>query len=382
MSESAFPAASRVRSRSAGCGAAALWSFTVMWYGVVGIMAVLFYFKREPDQWGAFVVLGLFALAGLIVLGLAIAATTSAVRFRGAELELQTVPGVLGGKISGVVRVPRRVAELAPLRFRLSSWRRWSESSDDLLWEDFQPVAPPMSSGGDTVTLPFSMPVPFDCEPSSDSFYWRLGLCSLKTKSSVDYDVRVERTSQSSPEQTQVALRRSVRQAPPNVTTRIDRQSSGIDIVFPLPSWFWKWYGFVVVAAAAAFATASIVLERMTADGMPPAFRLMTYAIISGVVLFLAGFPLISLALLVRRVHADRAGLQIAYMFPARRPVHVRRDQLKDIAPKSDSSSRKYTVDFIRANDKPMIGSILYASSKEEADWIASELRRAVFGQG
>lgn len=379
MSASASPAASRARSSSAGCGAAIIWAFAIAWYGLLGTMAVIVYFKREPDSWGLFIVLAFFALAGLLVLRLAIAATTNAVRFRGAELELQTLPGVLGGTISGVVRAPRRVAELAPLRFRLSSWRRWSDSSDDLLWEDHQAIERPMINGGETVALPFSMRVPFDCEPSSKDFYWRLELYSQKTKSSVDYDVRVERTSQSSPDQTQEALRRSVRQAPPHVTSRIDRQSGVIDIVVPFPSWLWKWYGFLVVGAAAAFAIAPIVLQRMTGDGMSPLFRLIAYVIISGVVLFLAGFPLISLALLVRRVHADSAGLQISYMFPARRPVHVMRDQLKDIALKPDSSSRKYTVEFIRANDKPMIGSIMYADSKEEGEWIVSELRRAIF---
>jgi hypothetical protein len=381
MTGSAVPAAARVRTSTAGCTVVFLWCFAVMWYGVVGTMALVFYFKREPDQWGPLAFLGLFALAGLLILWLAIKATTSAVRFRGAELDLQTIPGVLGGKISGVVRAPQRVAKLAPLRFRLSSWRRFTDASDDLLWEDYQPVEHLMSSGGEMVTLPFSIRVPFDCEPTADSFYWRLELGSVKTKSSVDYEVPMARTAQSSEEQTRTALRRPVTQAPSGAAVKIDRQSGGIDVAFPLPSWFWKWYAFVVIVAVAAYGIAPIVLRRFRADGMPGSFEVMTYVVLSAIVLFLAGFPLISLALSVRRIHADRTGARIAYAFPLRRPVRVTREELKDVTLNYATSSMKYSIDFIRANGKPMIGSVMFADSKEEADWIGSELRRAIFGE-
>jgi len=385
MSESAVSfGAPRVRTSSSGCTVAFLWAFVAMWYGFIGAIALVIYFQGGPRQWGPIAVIGFFALAGLLVVSLAAMATVNAARFRGTDLALESNPGVLGGRITGALRVPQRVLRFEPLQFRVSLWRRYRKKSDDLLWETIEPVGRPMAGASDMTTLPFSIRLPYDGEETTSpgglpDFYWQLELRSAK--GSVAFDVPVARTSQSSAEQTKAVLRPSVSRAPAAATAKIDRKLNSVDVAFPLPTWVWKWYTFVVIATVAAVAVANVILQRMSADGMPESVRAMTYLAIGIVALFLGAFPLLSLALSVRRVRADRAGVEIGYALPARGPSRLNHDALKDVVTEYSNSSRKYSVDFVRADGKPVIGTVILVETKEEAEWIASELRRAIFGQ-
>jgi hypothetical protein len=70
--------------------------------------------------------------------------------------------------------------------------------------------------------------------------------------------------------------------------------------------------------------------------------------------------------------------VEIAYTFPVRRPNRVKREELEDISASYSGSAMKYFVHFTRVDGGDMTGSLLYADTKEEGDWIASELRRAL----
>src|SRR3954453_11923572 len=112
-----------------GCGAALLWALAAAWIAGVASFALLAARSEVVGSAGAWAVLAIFGLAGLFLAAMAIRATANAVRFRGASVELHTDPGVLGGKLAGVVYLRRP----APLTLTLSNWR--DDDGDDLLWE-------------------------------------------------------------------------------------------------------------------------------------------------------------------------------------------------------------------------------------------------------
>lgn len=361
----------RERMKISGWGAVILWAFALMWNAAVVAMALFVYF-HEQDRAGPLFMIGIFAFAGLILVVFAIKASSNAVRFRGTELELQANSGVLGGKIAGVMHLPERVLRGGPLQFRVSSWRREIDTSDELLWETVEPAGQPRITGTETAVLPFSIRLPFDCEATGYSggkqFYWQLTLRRESGSGFISFQVPVGMTAESSEAQTRIALRPAISREPARTTAKLRRTGNGVEVVLPLPTWFWKWYGFIVIATPAGM---------LLANKLMPEPRL-AYLGIAGVALFLSGFPLISLALTVHRVRADRAGVEIAYAFPVRGPVRVKREELKDISASYSGSAMKYFVHFLRVDGGEMIGSLLYADTKEEGDWIASELRRAL----
>ncbi|MGZ7042732.1 MAG: hypothetical protein ACXVH7_13145, partial [Thermoanaerobaculia bacterium] len=347
----------RERMKASGWGAVILWAFAVMWNGAVLTMTLVVYL-REPANTAALAVIGVFALAGLFLLAIAIKATSNAARFRGTELELQSSPGVLGGKLTGVMHLPQRVLRAGPLQFRVSSWRREDDSPDELLWEMVEPAGQPRITGAETAVLPFSIRLPFDCEATGSSggnrFYWDLMLRRESGKGFVRFEVPVARTSESSEAQTRIALRPVTSREPARTTARLHPSADGVEVVLPLPTWFWKWYGFfAIVTPLALFLTREFVGEP----------RLL-YLGISGVALFFLLFPLVSLSLTVRRVRANRSGVEIAYTFPVRRPVIVKREELADIEASYSGSAMKYFVRFIRVDGGEMTGSLLYADTK------------------
>ena len=380
---------SRRQKSSAGCGVALLWTFVIGWYGFLSIFVFVILSDRSKDATAPLAIVAIFAVAGLLVVYVAIQASANAARFRGTELELQSTPGVLGGRIAGNFRVPLHVLKLGPLDVHVGARKRYrlgDDSHSDLLWDVSERLGQPLMSGGDIATLPFSVRLPYDAEPSaiaaSVEYYWTVQLQTPGGKSFTSFEVPVARTAQSSAEQTMATLRPAVTSAPAEATAQVNRTMNGVEITLPSPSWTWKWFAFLVTATAIAIAGANIILTRMRSGGMPPIYEVMTYLAITGGVLLLTALSLASLAMYVRRIRADRAGAEFTYAFPMRRANRMVREEIKDIAATYSQSSHTYAVEFMRVDNKPILGGLLLFKSKNEADWIATELRRAIFGTG
>jgi hypothetical protein len=157
-----------IRARPS-CLVAFLWTFALLWNGILAVILGLFFFRIGlPRGIGQLAYLGfmsLFVAAGVYVLRMAIRATASAARFRGAGVELRS--GVTGGKVEGTVHVPEGDG---PLELHLRCWRRYDgDTSDDLLWETAQPAGAGYPGPAGLMAVPFSFDVPRDCEPTSDA---------------------------------------------------------------------------------------------------------------------------------------------------------------------------------------------------------------------
>jgi uncharacterized membrane protein YhaH (DUF805 family) len=142
--------------------------------------------------------------------------------------------------------------------------------------------------------------------------------------------------------------------------------------------WVWKWWLIVVVVGAGSVIAAKRLLPGFRAGGMPISWAINICLGIAVVVLLLTSYVLLSLALTVRRLRADRSGLEITYGFVGRRPVRVAREQLKDITASYAQASTQSMVNLVGADGAAMFGSLILVKTKPEADWIATELRRAL----
>jgi hypothetical protein len=380
MSDSAVPTgAPRREKSSAGCGLALIWAFALFWYGLLAIVSFAFLHTNRHVEPGLYAMLGVFGAAGLFLVVVAVRTTRDAFRFRGLELDLQPSLGVLGGKIHGVFRVSRRILRLAPLDARIVVYRRRRGSHrgpDEPLWESSDH---PLMTRADGLTMPFSIDLPYDAEPTSYDFYWNVELRARGRKSSFGFDVPVERTAESSEAQTMATLRPAVTTAPERSDIKLTRGLNGIEIELPSPTWAWKWWVFVVIVGVVGTVAANVVLAPMREEGMPLPFVIAVYAGIAVVVLFLAACILFSLAFTVRRIRVDRSRIEIGYAL-GRKSTHAARAEVQDVTASYAQSSLRYNVVVTRTNGMPMLGSVVSLKTKREADWIATEVRRALLG--
>ena len=318
----------RVTSGS-GCGAALLWALALGWCTFVAALMT----RADAIVPGAWIALAIFALAGLYLVALAIRATASASRFRGAAIELLTDPGVLGGKLEGVVHLRANT----PAQLTLSNWNQ-NNDEESLLWE----------SPARTVEGAFSFDVPFDCQPTSSGATWRLVLAD--DSHAVSFTVPVMQTAASSPAQTQRALRAARYDAPAVTKVKVEHGYAGTTVRLPLPSWLWHWYAFAVLVGAAAY------LYSMIEIG-------------GAVVIVLSVIPLPTLAMTVRRIDAGPGGLTLRYVLP-----RATRLAPADVGAAYDNGALHYELTFGGAVRS---WTIITLRSRAEAEWVAYELRLA-----
>jgi len=329
-----------------GCGAALLWILAGGW--IVAISGFAWIAARSEIAPAAWAVLAIFALAGLWLAAMAIRATANAMHFRGASVELHTDPGVLGGRLAGVLHLRRP----EPLRLTLSNWHY--DDSDDLIWESM-----PLPLDAGALDLPFSFDVPFDCEPTSGTASWRLLLESRDGAHGQSVPVPVAQTAASSPAQTRQALRAATYDAPAETKVQVER-GAGTTVRLPLPSWVRLWYTLVVVVAAMGVGAAIIWPEdAATIHGI---------AILITIVL--CAIPLPALAMTVRRIDADWRGLTLRYAMLRR----AKSLPASDVGAAYAYGALHYELTFSGAVPP---WTIVTLRSRAEAEWVAYELRLA-----
>ena len=152
-----------IRSTS-GSKAIAMWAGAILWNAVVlvGLLATW----SKPSC-----ILALFFVIGAGVIWKASRLTVNARRLRGARLELETMPGVIGGHLKGNLIIDRDPHELGEITVTL----RCAECSEvatvgekeklRTIWADIQRIRPPSVTAGRTVTvLPMEFEIPYSRE--------------------------------------------------------------------------------------------------------------------------------------------------------------------------------------------------------------------------
>ncbi|MEI7899243.1 MAG: DUF3592 domain-containing protein [bacterium] len=180
------------------------------WNGYVGcfLWKAFHVMAPEPLPW----YLWLLAATGVIP---AVVAGYLVGRFRKfgvSVFEMSPLPGVLGGPVSGTVRIPAKVETedgfgvvLQCVHQYTTGSGKHSKTHRDVMWEDSRHIAGSLSYGEETM-VPVRFAIPYNeaattAAGGGKGYYWRLAVTAAAP--GIDYkavfDVPVQRTAQSSP---------------------------------------------------------------------------------------------------------------------------------------------------------------------------------------
>ncbi len=195
---------------SSGRSATALAVFAVFW-NVVSILPAWYAVREGFFMQGEKMAL-LALLFPAIGFGLIAAAAVAVARRRKYGLsvfEMASVPGVVGGQLAGVIRVPAKVQAEEGFRLALRCIQtvttgsgKHRSTSERVLWEGEQAVARELRQADPAQTaVPVLFEIPSDCDPTdeSDRIAWRLE-CRAKTPGldyATTFDVPVFRAAAS-----------------------------------------------------------------------------------------------------------------------------------------------------------------------------------------
>jgi hypothetical protein len=154
-----------------------VWIFAFFWNAISAGAA--FAALNEQRKSPALLLAGIFPLIGVGLLVWAIRQTIRWRRFGESTLKLNTVPGVIGGTLAGMIHTTQSMQDAEDIRLRLTCVERdrsGENTSERLRWEDEKHLLPTaLQTGG----IPVLFHIPFDCQPtatlpSTDSIVWQL----------------------------------------------------------------------------------------------------------------------------------------------------------------------------------------------------------------
>ncbi len=205
--------AGRVRSSSRASAAAAL-AFAALWNAVS--LPLLLVLPREMAKGNRAAAVGfLFPAVGAALAVWAVRARARRRKFGDSVFEMASVPGVVGGPLAGLVRVPVNVRPEDGFTVRVSAVHRYvtgtgknRSTREDIRWQAERHLAREVLDRDFSQTaVPVLFHVPFDQPPTtpgggSDRILWRLDVEARVP--GIDYAARFEvpvfRTAESSPD--------------------------------------------------------------------------------------------------------------------------------------------------------------------------------------
>ena len=166
-----------------------VWAFAGFWNAIA--LPGLWLGREEllAKDWPILAVISIFPIVGFFLLVWAIRVQLRYLRYGVSTLRLDTLPGVVGGKLRGTLYTKIRRRPDDGVRLCLQSFRRTRQRSgkntsvqERLLWEHEETVpASYLSRGPGGISLPVEFAVPSTCEPttagfSTDGVVWRLSV--------------------------------------------------------------------------------------------------------------------------------------------------------------------------------------------------------------
>ena len=224
-------------------------AFTVFWNAIafpLGYFIVSEAVLREGQRLALLVLL--FPAIGAVLILWTVRGMLQWRKFGSSMFRMAEVPGVIGGKLSGVIDVPVKVRPEDGFHLTLSCVNRVTTGSgkhrsttERILWQDSRVMARELLERDPTESaIPVAFGIPYDCRETDDSdssneIVWRLAVTAAVP--GVDYeaqfDVPVFKTEASSPEFVldEAALAGFIAESDP----LRDLEASGVNVT-PLPS--------------------------------------------------------------------------------------------------------------------------------------------------
>lgn len=380
---------------------AVAWLFAVVFSAFSAPLALKLPEALE-DGAGAAALLAMFPLASLGMLYWAISSTLRWRRFGRVELELETLPGVIGGELRATVHLGRAVAAPRGFGLRLTCVRRRrrrKSTTESILWQESRRLAPhAVGQGPSGTAVPVAFTIPYEALPSSadfsaDRIIWRLQVEAALPGAdlSSQFEVPVFKTSESSEEVSQTLGLEADAEAPahgfndtggplelsadPDILVRT-RPGGDLELYFPagrnragalaVSIFTALWLGFTAFAWKAA-----------------PVQPLMLAVVLAPFALVGLLLAYLSLAMWLQsvRVRADRRGITVARRMWGRDALtHIPAREIQSLVAQPHGSTNgvaRFAVGVKRAGRKAKVvtGDV---AEKADAQRIAAALLRAV----
>ena len=371
----------------------AAWLFAAFWnlVSLPGAVLAVREARRGGERAGWIALL--FPLVGIGFVVWAVRATLRYRRYGVSVVELEAVPGVVGGTLAGVVHTTALVQPAGGFRVRLACLRRVSRgsgknrsTSESILWEEERQVVGEASrtARGMTTTVPFAFTIPRDAQPCDsasprDRVRWRLEASA--SVPGIDYassfEVPVFRTAASDrieaePVPAVPAVPADYRQ-PPDSRIRVTTNRRGTEIHFPAAR-----NPGVAAGTTAFFLVWAGAIGFMLSVGAP-ALLMAVFALVGLLVLWAA----LELWLRVTRVTAGAEGVALAGGLLA--PARERRFPPGEITAARTrigmqaGGSAYYDLLLVRADGRTVTAARAIRG-KREAEWLAGLLEAAISG--
>ena len=170
--------------------------FALIWNSIALPICSIFFFGGERQEWWAYLLLSIFPLAGFALAVWAVRLAIRWYRYGESVLRLATLPGVVGGRLAGVVLVPESAQPERGYLVTLScvTYRGVGDNRrEDLVWQDERRIIETLADhepGRVGVPIVFTIPSSVPETGSKGGVEWKLSV-SAKTPG-VDYEASFE----------------------------------------------------------------------------------------------------------------------------------------------------------------------------------------------
>ena len=356
------------------------WGFALVWWAALAGTGVLIFsgFGDTPIV-PVVLVFAPFVLAGMYLVRLAVRETRHAFGARRMTVHLSAVPPLVGGTMRGEIHSPRpRSGRQSAVTLKCLERFTSSDIGDHCLWEDIHAVDAPASVGGRRA-WPFVFEIPFEARETAGGeprIYWSLALL-VDRKPVASFEVPVFRTKNSSSEMTREWIRahRIVRQ-PADGRIVIRPEGDRIEVDCAPPS---SWSSSVLVAFLAVGCAVFMTAEELDQTGMPSNYAVAAYAAVA-IIAAVAGWllPVVLLVGQAKRILASPEGLKITFVSPLQRDRFMAAGAIGEISADPSASGESYVVIHGADRTKFLDGAMVRVKDAQEAEWLLSELRRAL----
>ena len=188
--------------------------FTLFWNAISFPIGFLAFSKGYLEDGEKFALVALlFPFIGVFLIVWAVYAVLRYRKYGATTLQLASTPGVIGGKLAGIIHVPVHIVPEAGFSVRLLCINRYTSGSgknrsthEEITWEERRTFSTELLASDYTRTaLPVLFAIPYDAEESiveagEDGIHWRIE-AEAKTRGidfKTTFDVPVFRTEESS----------------------------------------------------------------------------------------------------------------------------------------------------------------------------------------
>lgn len=174
----------------------AMVGFTVLWNSISLPIATILFLDEDDNPWWAKLIVLIFPLIGVAAIGYCVYLWIRIQKYGKAIFRMGNVPGVIGGRLTGVVVVPKALAGARSIRTKLvctETVGRGDDQTDEVRWQDDRTIKQTLASDElGKVGIPIIFAIPSDAPPTNeaDDFKWKL---SVKAKTSgIDFSEEFE----------------------------------------------------------------------------------------------------------------------------------------------------------------------------------------------